>query len=80
MPYLPGSTANGADTHTRFQECTNLSAVVVLAENAPVTSLQKPAQLELLFHAQLKGKLPALFIFVVVLVLESDLSLKIRQI
>lgn len=39
---------------------TNLSAVVVLAEKVPVTPPQKPAQLKLLFHAHLKGKLPLL--------------------
>lgn len=39
---------------------TNLSAVVVLADKVPVTPPQKPAQLKLLFHAQLQGKLPLL--------------------
>lgn len=40
------------------QAITNLSAVVVLAEEVPVSCPQEPAQLKLLSHSQLKGKLP----------------------
>lgn len=40
------------------QARTNLSAVVVLAEEVPVSCPQEPAQLKLLSHSQLKGKLP----------------------
>lgn len=50
----PGFQATSADE--RVQENTNLSAVVVLTEKAPIAPPQKPAQLKLLFHAQLKGK------------------------
>lgn len=45
---------------------TDLSGVVVLAEKVPVTPPQEPAQLKLLFHAQLKGKITStvqLFIY-----------------
>lgn len=40
------------------QAITNLSAVIVLAEEVPVSCPQEPAQLKLLSHSQLKGKLP----------------------